>query len=79
MHHKQTQHKLEAMNHVDIEKIREAVSPMMSVCGNSYVNVWLEKWLTWARAVGAYHGPVTGSMREVEEQWELWLEENTGE
>jgi hypothetical protein len=56
--------------------IMHAVGPMLQSCGNSYVNSYTERWLDWAKQLGAYHGPVVGTIKDVSEQWEDWLDQN---
>lgn len=66
----------------DSENIRimimHAVHPMLDACGNSYANAYTEKWLTEAKKLGAYHGPVIGKISDLKEEWEWWLENNGG-
>lgn len=54
-----------------IDLIRQAVSPMMEACGNSYSNAWLEEWLTKARELGAYEGEVTGEIHDLQNAWSV--------
>jgi hypothetical protein len=58
--------------------IMHAVDSILTTCGNSYVNAYTEQWLDWAKQLGAYHGPVIGTIKEVSEQWNDWLDENGG-
>jgi hypothetical protein len=58
--------------------IMHAVDSMLTTCGNSYVNAYTEQWLDWAKQLGAYHGPVIGTIKDASEQWNDWLDENGG-
>lgn len=69
-----------AIPHSDLARvlITHAVYSMLQTCGNSYVNAYTEQWLDWAKQLGAYHGPVIGTVKDVGMQWEDWLDENGG-
>lgn len=58
--------------------LMHAVSGVFDGCGNSYANAYTEQWLRHAKSLGAYHGRVIGNIRELEEEWEAWLDENGG-
>ena len=58
--------------------LMHAVGGIFQGCGNSYANAYTEKWLTHAKALGAYHGRVIGNILELEKEWEAWLDENGG-
>ncbi len=47
-------------------------------CGNSYANKYTEEWLEQARSLGAYHGLTTGSINELTQNWNIWLDNNGG-
>lgn len=53
-----------------------AVSGVLEICGNSYVNACTEQWLRHAASLGAYphDGPFTGKVDEVAARFEEWLE-----
>lgn len=55
-----------------------AVSGIFDGCGNSYANAYTEQWLSHAKSLGAYHGRTIGNIRELEQEWEEWLDENGG-
>lgn len=56
--------------------LTHAVSSILAECGNSYVNSYTEQWLRHAAALGAYHGPFVGTLADVSNQWNDWLEAN---
>lgn len=58
--------------------VMHAVSAMLDHCGNSYANKYTEEWLTAAKTIGAYHGPVIGLIDDIKTEWECWLDENGG-
>ncbi len=55
-----------------------AVSPIFDECGNSYANAYTEQWLRHAKSLGAYHGRAVGSIIELRQEWEDWLDKNGG-
>jgi len=55
-----------------------AVSGVLTGCGNSYANTCIKEWLTGACEVGAYHGPTTGNVNELQDLWQAWLDRNGG-
>lgn len=56
--------------------LMHAVGGVLDGCGNSYVNSYTQQWLAHAKIIGAYHGPVIGTIIDVKQQWEQHLEEN---
>lgn len=56
--------------------LMHAVGGIFDGCGNSYANAYTTKWLTHAKALGAYHGRVTGNIIDLRNEWEAWLEAN---
>ena len=58
--------------------IVHAVNHMMDGCGNSYADSYLEEWLRYAKELGAYHGRVVGTILELKQEWDDWLDENGG-
>jgi len=56
-----------------VELVRDAVSPMMDACGNSYSNAWLEKWLIGAKEIGAYQGKTVGRIEKLKQDFEEHL------
>jgi hypothetical protein len=58
--------------------LMHAVDGILAGCGNSYANAYIEQWLTHAKALGAYHGRTIGMIRELEQEWEEWLDGNGG-
>jgi hypothetical protein len=58
--------------------LMHAVDGILTGCGNSYANAYTEQWLTHAKALGAYHGRTIGVIRELEQEWEEWLDGNGG-
>ena len=58
--------------------LMHAVSGIFDGCGNSYANAYTEQWLTHAKSLGAYHGRTIGVIRELEQEWEEWLDQNGG-
>ncbi|MGI9501318.1 MAG: hypothetical protein ACR2P3_14880 [Geminicoccaceae bacterium] len=49
--------------------VHQAIPGQFDVCGNSYVNAWLEKWLRLAQAVGVYKGPLIGVCNDPRASW----------
>lgn len=58
------------------ELIKESVSAIMEICGNSYANAWCEQWLQGAKKLGVYHGRTIGNIVELKDEWELYMEAN---
>lgn len=58
--------------------LMHAVDPMLENCGNSYANAYTEQWLHHAKQLGAYHGRTIGNIRELMDEWEVWLDANGG-
>lgn len=58
--------------------LMHAVYGMLSTCGNSYANAHTEQWLTHAKSLGAYHGEVVGNIKQIEDEWERWIDNNGG-
>lgn len=67
---------LQAVKAMDQSLAMHAVSHVLDNCGNSYSNAYTEKWLTKAKEMGVYHGPVTGKIQDIKNEWEAWLSEN---
>ena len=58
--------------------VMHAVAAILNHCGNSYSNAYTEKWLTKAKELGLYHGPVIGRIDDIKAEWNDWLDENGG-
>ena len=58
--------------------LMHAVSYVLDGCGNSYINSYVEEWLKNAKKLGAYHGKTTGNVREINNDWNEWLDNNGG-
>ena len=58
--------------------LMHAVSTVLDGCGNSYANSYTEQWLTHAKNLGAYNGRVVGTIIDLRNEWEAWLDANGG-
>lgn len=56
--------------------IRNAVDGIFRTCGNSYSNCWTEDWLSHAKTLGAYSGPVIGKIVDLEKQNDQFCDEH---